>query len=205
MQKITAPQRLMDAAEQELIASGGHMEMSAVAKRAKASVGLAYHHFGSKTGLMAAVVDRFYGPLRAIALGDEIPVEWEWREREKARTAALIAYFYDRPLAPLVAGRLARQPEVLDIEQNHRDALLEMGARNIAQGQRLGVVAPELAPSETVAMLMGGLRLAIDRAITSETRPPREQLLEQVWLFCRGALRLDEHHPQNDEGEHCVR
>ena len=42
--------RLIRAAEAELIATHGHLEMQAVAKRAKLSVGLAYHHFGSKLG-----------------------------------------------------------------------------------------------------------------------------------------------------------
>ena len=89
------------------------------------------------------------------------------------------------------AGRLAREPEVLDIERAHMDALLEAGARNIAQGQKLGIVSPDLAPQATVAMLMGGLRLAIDRAILAEHRPCRTELLEQIWRLCRGALQLD--------------
>ena len=37
--------------------------MQAVAKRAQVSVGLAYHHFGSKAGLIAAVVEAFYSRL----------------------------------------------------------------------------------------------------------------------------------------------
>ena len=45
-------QRLIKAAEHELIANNGSMEISAVAKRAKVSAGLTYHHFGSKTGLV---------------------------------------------------------------------------------------------------------------------------------------------------------
>ncbi len=191
MTRAATPQRLTDAAEKELIANSGHMEMGAVAKRAKVSVGLAYHYFGSKTGLMAAVVDRFYEPIRQIALGDEIPVRLAWKEREKARTAALIDYFYDHPLAPLIAGRLARAPEVLDIEHAHMDALLEAGAKNIAQGQKQGVVNPDLAPGPTVAMLMGGLRLAVDRAVLSENRPSREHLLDQLWRLSSGALQLD--------------
>ena len=106
-------QRLIAAAEQELIANNGHMEISAVAKRADTSAGLTYHHFGSKTGLVAAVVDRFYEPLREISLGGGIPSELEWRDRERYRTSAIIDYFYGHPLAPLIAGRLAREPEVL--------------------------------------------------------------------------------------------
>lgn len=173
-----------------MITNSGHVEMSAIAKRAGVSVGLAYHHFGSKTGLIAAVVDKFYGPIREIALGDRIPVDLAWMEREKLRTKALVDYFYDHPLAPLIAGRLAREPEVLDIERAHMEAVLEAGALNIAQGQRHGLVDASLDPAVTVAVLMGGQRMVIDRAILAETRAPRETLLEQMWALSRNALRL---------------
>ncbi|CAN5850370.1 hypothetical protein BH11PSE1_BH11PSE1_02880 [soil metagenome] len=61
--KIGASERLIRAAQEELIASHGLLEMQAVAKRAKVSVGLAYHHFGSKAGLIATVVEGFYNRL----------------------------------------------------------------------------------------------------------------------------------------------
>ncbi|MEO0882987.1 MAG: TetR/AcrR family transcriptional regulator [Pseudomonadota bacterium] len=205
MEKIGTPQRLLDAAETELITNQGFLEMAAVAKRAKASVGLAYHHFGSKTGLIAAVIDRFYGPVRDIALGDAIPVELEWMAREKARVQALIDYFYGHPLAPLVAGRLARDPEVLDIEQAHMDALLEEGARNIAQGQHQGVVEDSLCPDTIVALLMGGLRLAIDRALLADPRPDPNDLLEQIWQFSQAALQPKTSQARNTGGDRNVR
>lgn len=187
-------QRLLNAAEEELLTNKGHLEMGPVARRAKASVGLAYHHFGSKTGLIAAVVDRFYQPLREIALGDAIPVEQDWGSRELARMSATTDYFYEAPLAPLIAGRLARESEVLDIEKAHMDKLLELGARNIAQGQRLGIVAPHLDPEVTVALLMGGHRLALDKAVLSDPRPDKQGLIEQVWRFTSQALQL-KHEP----------
>ena len=111
--KIGSDVRLIRAAEAELIENHGHMEMLAVAKRAEVSVGLAYHHFGSKTGLLAAVVDAFYAPLREISFGDAIPVDQDWVAREKARTGAFIDYFYSHPFAPLIAGRLGREKLVV--------------------------------------------------------------------------------------------
>jgi AcrR family transcriptional regulator len=62
---IATRERLVRAAQEELIWSHGHLEMQAVAKRALVSVGLAYHHFGSKAGLIAAVVEAFYSRLDA--------------------------------------------------------------------------------------------------------------------------------------------
>lgn len=188
MKKMESSQKLLDAAEKELIDSHGVLEMSKVAKLAGVSIGLAYHHFGSKTGLIAAVVDRFYTPLRTIGIGDEIPLELKWQEREKARTAALIDYYYSHPLAPLIVGRLAREPEVQDIENAHMDSLLELGTRNLVQAQKAGIVNPDLSPPTTVAMLMGGLSMAIRQAVLAPDRPNADTLLHQLWLFVEKAI-----------------
>ncbi len=188
MKKVETSNKLIDAAEKELIANDGVLEMSAVAKLAGVSIGLAYHHFGSKTGLIAAVVDRFYVPIRNIALGDKISLSLDWHEREKMRTAALIDYYYANSLSPLIVGRLAREPEVQDIEKSHMDALLELGARNLSQGQKEGVVNPDLSPSIMVAMLMGGLSMTIEQALLAPERPDATELLNQLWLFVEKAI-----------------
>lgn len=186
--KIGSDVRLVRAAEAELLENHGHMEMLAVAKRAGVSVGSAYHHFGSKTGLLAAVVDHFYAPLRDISLGETIAVDQNWLAREKARTRAFIDYFYDHPFAPLIAGRLGREPEVRDVESAHMSALFKEGARNLAQGQRQGVVSSDIVPDVVIGILMGGLRQAIDVAILAKKRPPKPVLLEQVWSFFERGL-----------------
>ncbi|NQY96101.1 MAG: TetR/AcrR family transcriptional regulator [Henriciella sp.] len=188
--KIGSDIRLVRAAEAELIENNGHMEMLAVAKRAGVSVGLAYHHFGSKTGLLAAVVDQFYAPLRDISFGDTIPLDQDWAAREKARTRAFIEYFYGHPFAPLIAGRLGREPEVCDMETSHMNALLEEGARNLAQGQRQGAVSADIVPEVLIGLLMGGLRQAIDSAILAKKRPPKTVLLDQIWAFFQGGMGL---------------
>src|SRR5271156_6664091 len=100
--KIGTPERLIRAAQEELIQGGGLLEMQAVAKRAQVSIGLAYHHFGSKAGLIAAVVEEFYSRLDEAAFsGARLPSE-SWASREKARIAAYVTFHYDHPFAPLV-------------------------------------------------------------------------------------------------------
>src|ERR1700735_4382059 len=115
--KIGTPERLIRAAQEELIQGRGLLEMQAVAKRAKASVGLAYHHFGSKAGLIAAVVEAFYDRLEDVAFKPSNLVSSDWAGREKERIAAYIAFHYDHPFAPLMVGPLSRAAEVLDVEQ----------------------------------------------------------------------------------------
>src|SRR5690349_13406419 len=76
--KIGTPERLIRAAQEELIQGHGLLEMQAVAKRAKASVGLAYHHFGSKAGLIAAVVEAFYNRLEEVAFSPSKLTSPDW-------------------------------------------------------------------------------------------------------------------------------
>lgn len=188
--KIGASERLIRAAQEELIASHGLLEMQAVAKRAKVSVGLAYHHFGSKAGLIAAVVEGFYNRLEEAAFSPSKLVSPDWAGREKERIAAYIAFHYDHPFAPLVVGPLNRAPEVLDVEQAFTRRQLTAGAYNLRAGQRDGVIPADLDPRLTIALLIGGIRQALIAALTTDNRPDRVELTEKIWVFVCGGLRL---------------
>ena len=179
--KIGTPERLIRAAQDELIHGGGLLEMQAVARRAKVSVGLAYHHFGSKAGLIAAVVEAFYDRLEDAAFNPSSLTSSSWAGREKERIAAYIAFHYDHPFAPLVVGPLSRAAEVLDVEQAFTKRQL---------GQRDGVVPADLDPRLTIALVIGGIRQALIGALTKAERPDRGVLTEKIWTFIAGALRL---------------
>ncbi|MEO1660069.1 MAG: phytanoyl-CoA dioxygenase family protein [Pseudomonadota bacterium] len=183
--------RLLDAAEAELIANDGHLEIDAAARRAGIAVSLAYHHVGSKSGLLAAVVERYIEPLRGIATGDAIPLNMDWRAREKTRLAAIVDYVFDHPLSPLLAGRLSKSPEVSDSFGACMESLTDIGVRNILQGQAQGVVKADISPTLAIPVILGGIRIAVERAVVKKQRPEREQLVEQIWQLVRGALNLD--------------
>jgi AcrR family transcriptional regulator len=188
--KIGAPERLIRAAQEELVHNHGLLEMQAVAKRAKVSVGLAYHHFGSKAGLIAAVVEGFYNRLEDVAFSPSKLVSSDWAGREKERIAAYISFHYDHPFAPLVVGALSRAAEVLDVEQAFTRRQLAAGAYNMRAGQRAGVIPADLDPRLTIALMIGGIRQALIGALTSNHRPERDELTEKIWVFVAGALRL---------------
>src|SRR6185312_13474007 len=128
---IATREKLVRAAQDELIRNHGHLEMQAVAKRALVSVGLAYHHFGSKAGLIAAVVEAFYNRLDEEVFNDAGRPSKSWAHRERRRIASYIAFHYDHPFAPLVIGALSRAPEVLDVETAFTSQQLAGGARMI--------------------------------------------------------------------------
>jgi AcrR family transcriptional regulator len=189
-QSIKTRERLVRAAQAELIRSHGHLEMQAVAKRAQVSVGLAYHHFGSKAGLIAAVVEEFYSRLDEAAFNDaRLPPE-SWADRERRRIASYITFHYDHPFAPLVIGALSRAPEVLDVERAFTNRQLAAGARMLKAAQRNGFVPDSLAPHLTIALMIGGIRQALIGALMSEQRPDPEKLTDEIWAFMAAALRL---------------
>ncbi|VIO65897.1 HTH-type transcriptional regulator BetI [Bradyrhizobium ivorense] len=183
-------EKLLAAAQDELIEGHGHLEMQAVARRARVSVGLAYHHFGSKAGLIAAVVEAFYGQLDEAAFaGAKLPAT-SWAVREKARIGAYVAFHYDHPFAPLVIGPLSRAPEVLDVETAFTRRQLAGGARMIEAAQRDGIVSADIDPDLTIALMIGGIRQALIGAFTGERRPDRARLTDDIWAFMAAALKL---------------
>jgi AcrR family transcriptional regulator len=186
---VSTRQRLIAAAQAELIEGHGYLEMQAVAKRAKVSVGLAYHHFGSKSGLIAAVVEEFYGQLNAVAFSNANLPSGSWAEREKARIGAYVAFHYAHPFAPLVVGALSRSPEVLDVETAFTHRHLADGEGMIRAAQRDGIVRQDLDPALAIAMMIGGVRQAMLGALTREQRPEPGELTDEIWTFIAAALR----------------
>lgn len=185
-------ERLIDAAQEELIGGAGHLEMHAVAKRAQVSVGLAYHHFGSKAGLIAAVVAAFYDRLdAAVFRGAQLP-STTWTERERGRIAAYVRFHYAHPFAALVIGTLSRSPEVRDVEAAFTNQQLEAGALMIEAAQRDNIVAIAIDPHLTIALMIGGIRQALIGALMHQPRPDPDDLANDIWTFVAAALRLAE-------------
>ena len=182
--------RLEQAAEAELIAGHGHLEMQAVARRAGVSVGLAYHHFGSKAGLIAAVVEAFYTRLDREVFGAPNWPAATWAERERGRIAAYIGFHYQHPFAPLVIGALSRSPEVLDVEASFTSRTLAAGARMLDAAQRSGEVASGIDPELAIALMSGGIRQALLGALFRDPRPDPSELTNAIWAFMAAALRL---------------
>jgi AcrR family transcriptional regulator len=181
--------RLLDAAAAALVDGGGAFEVQDVAKRAGVSVGLAYHRFGSKAGLIAAVVDRLYDELlQAIDLPDW-PLD-DWGSRERERTRRFIEFAYDAPLAAVVFSKLAAEPEVGAVATKRWNGVVEEGARNLAQGQRRGLLPGKTDPQVLSALINGAVRHAVAQALANDVRPTRERLTDDVWSFVAAGLGI---------------
>lgn len=191
--------RIIHAARQVLVEGGGDFELADLARRAGVSVGLPYHRFGSKAGVMGAVVTEFYDGIRqAIDLGDFADLDWSVRERERLRR--LVDYLYGDPLAAVIISSLGREPEVGVLESNLWNETIEAAARNLANAQRRGQVAPDLEPALAAAMICGGVRHAVGLALRTKPRRARTTLVAEIWTFVANALRLQAAQPNQPDG-----
>src|SRR4051794_38534258 len=91
--------RLVDAATAELVDRDGQLEVDSVATRARGSVGPIYRHFGSRAGLIGAVVDDFYTRYRTEALETNPAPGGTFAQRERRRTELTVRFHYEEPLA----------------------------------------------------------------------------------------------------------
>lgn len=182
--------RIMEAARQALLEGGGDFELSDLARRAGTSIGLPYHRFGSKSGLIASIVTDFYdGIWRAVNLADFAPLDWAVRERERLRR--LVDFLYGDPLSGLIISTLARDPEVAALEATRWSAMIEASGRNLAKAQRRAQIAADIDPALTAAMINGGIRHAIGLGLATRPRRTRQAMVEEIWNFVSRALRLE--------------
>jgi AcrR family transcriptional regulator len=163
-----------------------------VAARAGASVGLIYRHFGSKSGLVAAVVGDFYGRLdRAVLSVDPAPGAG-WAERERVRVQLAVRFHYEEPLAPVLLARLSRDPEVAAAEARLLGAQIAEGTRNVRSGQRSGELPTDLDPGIAAALMLGGIRQALIEVLTRTRRPSQARVADQLWRLVVAAVRCEE-------------
>jgi AcrR family transcriptional regulator len=196
--------RIVAAALKELVEGDGDFEIGDVARRAKVSVGLAYHYFGSKAGLISVLITEFHNRHEAV-VNQSFAQSLPWPVREKARLKASIDFMYADPVAPVMMGKLSSSAEVIAIDTGRRSAVVEMAARNVAQGQRRGFIAADIDPDVAGAAIIGGVNQAVARAISSRQRPDPDQLADRLWSFIAGGLSLAQQAAPNENQKEMAR
>src|SRR3712207_6542902 len=119
---------LLAAAAEELWEREGALEVASVAARAGVSVGLIYRHFGSKAGLLTAIVEDFYARLDD-AIADAGGATWA--ERERARTDLSVRFHYDDPLAPVIIAPPVSDPTLATTDARLLPEQAALGTKNI--------------------------------------------------------------------------
>ncbi|MHC9296182.1 TetR/AcrR family transcriptional regulator [Mycobacterium sp. LTG2003] len=187
-QRGAAARQKLIAAATEVLAQTGEFEVAAVARHAGVSTGLPYRYFGTRTGLLLAVVDEFHQRFRqAIALREyDAPT---WAEREHQRIRDWVAFLYAEPVAPVMLAGLG-DGELATARAKWLHEMSRIGARNMAQAQRAGEIADDRDPEYLAAATLGGTNAVVAVCLTRDPRPPAEAVVDQLWAFVSGAVGL---------------
>jgi len=182
--------KLLQAAQTALIDGAGDAEIADIARRAGVSAGLAYHHFGSKDGLISAVVEAFYDSYGQIAHA-RFPGD-TWPKREIQRVRAIVQFLTENPFTPTLFGPLSRSSVVLSAEAHCMSRLIERGALNIAQGQADGDLPRLTDPAIAAAFVLGGLRQSVSTHLRQPHTPDIDALSQAIWILIAQSLGLRE-------------
>jgi len=183
--------RLIQAARDELVERDGVLEIDSVGARAGLSVGLIYRHFGSRAGLIVAVVDDFYGRYRAEALETDPAPGGTFAERERRRTELSVAFHYRDPLARVILSNLHLDAQVAQAEAEHIDEMVGLAADVMALGQRRGELPKDRDPRFTGAMVIGGMRHVLAVALAGQPRIPEKRTAENLWTLIAAVIGVD--------------
>ncbi|MFC9436682.1 TetR/AcrR family transcriptional regulator [Nocardia sp. NPDC057030] len=181
-------QQLLDAARDELVRGNGVLELVALTRRAGLSTGALYHHFGSKSGLLAAIYDGFYAGLRHAIADAHLPADADWATRERERTRRFVAYHFADPLAPVLLDRTALDPQLTELEAVYIRTMSDNAADNIRRGQVRGELPADVDPDSAGAFVIGGLRYGIAQQLRRTPLPTPDQAADRLWRPTAAAL-----------------
>jgi AcrR family transcriptional regulator len=184
--------RLLEAAAVELVSGNGRIEVAPVAARAGTSVGLIYRNFGSKAGMIAAVVEDFYDRYDMQVFDAPLAGLPGWAARERVRLEQTVDFYLDDPLAAVILGRLGSEPEVASVEATRLRRHADEAAANVRRGQERGEIPKDVDPGIAGAMILGGLRQALAEVLTRKRRPSRARLTDELWRFVAAGVRFQQ-------------
>jgi AcrR family transcriptional regulator len=180
--------KLLDAAA-ELISEGGYerMTMAAIGKRAGYSHGLVTARFGSKEGLLWALVERMVNDWRAESLGPSLENQSSidvlhtmldllgksWR-RSPTRMLALYILMFEA----LLPVRLLHE-RMAELHEELRRSMADLIGRSIAAGSIADTVDVEAA----ARLIVGSLCGAVYQAMLDHHRVPVKDALADVGVL----------------------
>lgn len=194
--------RILDAAVDHLVRHQGALEMQAVARAAGVVPSVVSHHYGSRSGLLVAVVDGFFDAFHAQVLDADLRAVGSWPTRERERIRRGVAFHFDEPLAAVVYGSLARDPQVAAAESRCIAQVIAESARNIAAAQRAGELEPGVDSTLAAASIFGASRQITLVALAADPRPTRAAVAAQLWRVTAAAVTARPIIPDPQEEQH---
>lgn len=182
-------ERLLEAARELAIATDGRIEIAPVAAAAGVVPSLVHRYFGSKAGLVGALVDDFFDRFHRQVL--DLEPLGTWAEHERMRLEAGVRFHYREPFAAVLYGPLAREPEVARREADRIAAVVTRAARSVRRGQRNGELPIGVDPELAGAAMFGAMRLVMVHAMGRPRRPRPERVIEVLWRQIAAAVCID--------------
>ncbi|MCB9746050.1 MAG: TetR/AcrR family transcriptional regulator [Alphaproteobacteria bacterium] len=187
---------LLDAATEELLAKDGDMALIEVARRAGVSAGAPYRHFASRSGLLVALVDRFYDAWEAEAYHpglEEVSEDWWAREQERIRRT--VAFHYGHPLGVIMQQRLLGDAEAVRRQRLRTDRHVRGAVKNLRRGQAQGRVPATLDPELAGALIMGGVSQVLRSALGQVPAMDEARVVDTLRDLTRALLGITERPP----------
>jgi hypothetical protein len=94
-----------------------------------------------------------------------------------------------------VLGGAGGDAETAAVQKQRLHRAIDLGARNIARGQRDGDLPGDRDPELLVAAVLGGVHTAVAVALTRTPRPDPAQVATELWAFVAGAANGSERTP----------
>jgi len=183
--------RLVEVAKQVALRTGGRIELEQVAENAGVVPSLVHRYFGSKAGLVSALVDDFFNRFHHDVLDINLDSHGDWASRERIRLQRGVHFHYREPFAVLLYGALGRDPEVARKEADRIAVVVERAARSVRRGQRRGELPVGVDPRLAGAAMFGAMRLVMVEALARFPQPRPERVIEVLWRQVAAAVQLD--------------
>lgn len=184
-------ERLVVAARELLVESGGDLDVEVVSARAGVAKSLIWRHFGNRGGLLAAVVEEFWDGYDDAVADRHLTSGADWADRERERLGRLVDFLLDHPLAPVVLSHVEGDAALHRVVKAGRlKRHIKSAAANIRRGQEAGQIDETLDADLVAAVIIGGIHQALTTALTAKRRPDRAHLVETLWQAVAAILRF---------------
>jgi AcrR family transcriptional regulator len=184
-------ERLLACARDIAIANDGHLEIAWVAEAAGVVPSLVNRYFGSRSGLISALLDDFFDRLRAEVFDLDLDDQGTWAQHERIRLEKGVHFHYTDPAAVIIYTCLSRNSEVALTENRHIDRVVKRAAASIRRGQKRGELPSSVDPELAGAAMFGAMQRVMVTALSRTPRPRRDRVVEMLWRQVAAAVEID--------------
>jgi AcrR family transcriptional regulator len=183
-------EKLLQAARKLAIAENGHVELAQVARECGVVASVVHRYFGSKAGLITALVDDYYDRFHTQVLELYLNDTGEWAVHERLRLKLGVRFHYQEPLSAVLHGTFVRDPVVAAKEAERIDDVIALTARGIKRAQRRGELSKTIDPELAGAAMFGAMQLVFAKALDRSKRPSPEALEALLWRQVAASVDL---------------